>query len=81
MTAPINLEAQALALGIIKALRTRGPLVDALTERAPDFAREYSNLVDRALAVDGSTNLAEVADIYDLYLKLAAKFLPKGMEN
>jgi hypothetical protein len=46
MTGKINTETQALAIGIISALRKRSPIIDAITTQIPDdLARDYRNLV------------------------------------
>jgi hypothetical protein len=68
----MNFETQALAVGIIKALRARAGLLAIM--RPGDLTRDYCALVLRALAVTEATTWGEVDQIYEDYLQLAARY-------
>lgn len=70
----MNFETQALALGIIQALRARAPQLEDVTQAMPLVVRiEYVWLVRRALAVSAETTWGEINSIYEDYLEMAAR--------
>src|ERR1700688_813230 len=68
----INPDTQALAIGVVQALRARAQL--ASIDMPGNLAREYRGLVLRALAVTEDTTWGEVASIYDAYLERSARY-------